>query len=208
MSQTVAKIRRYSFRTVLLYPNLFYYISNDILGISLPPPKLHGIPSPTRKYKPQYLSISYIPTLKTTFLSTLPSVLNNISKHIFPPQTSNFFCICTASRKTFPSTIYSFSFYVRYLKTVSIGKLILSWRQTNETVWCNAVDARRKTCPISAFLTTNPTWNDSELKTGVCCETPATNRPSHGRALVIFCFPNSMPSTFAVFPNIPRKTIS
>ena len=46
----------------------------------------------------------------------------------------------------------------------------------NGTMWCIVGDTRRKACQISAFLTTNPIWNDPALKPGVCCEKPATNR--------------------------------
>jgi hypothetical protein len=78
----------------------------------------------------------------------------------------------------------------------------------NENVLCIPGDTGRKTCHISTFLTTNPIWNDSELKTGACGERSANNRLSHGTALVIFCFSNCMLSEFAVSLYSPRKTVS
>jgi len=57
LSQTAVTIRSYSFRTILLYLNLFNSISNDTLSTFAP--TFHGIPSPTRKNKLQYTS--YIP---------------------------------------------------------------------------------------------------------------------------------------------------
>jgi hypothetical protein len=42
----------------------------------------------------------------------------------------------------------------------------------------------RKTCPSATLSTTNPTWIDPGSNPGLCGERPATNRLSHGTALV------------------------
>jgi hypothetical protein len=41
-----------------------------------------------------------------------------------------------------------------------------------------------KICPSATLFTTNPTWTDSGSKPGLCGEKPATNRLSHGTALI------------------------
>jgi hypothetical protein len=43
---------------------------------------------------------------------------------------------------------------------------------------------RRKTCPSATLSTTNPTWTDPGSNPGLRSGRPATNRLSHGTALV------------------------
>jgi hypothetical protein len=43
---------------------------------------------------------------------------------------------------------------------------------------------RRKTCPSATLSTTNPTWTDPGSNPGLRGEKPATNRLSHGTALM------------------------
>jgi hypothetical protein len=42
----------------------------------------------------------------------------------------------------------------------------------------------RKTCPSVTLFTTNPTWIDPGSNLGLHSERPATNRLSHGTALI------------------------
>jgi hypothetical protein len=44
---------------------------------------------------------------------------------------------------------------------------------------------RGKTCPSATLSTTNPTWTDPGSNPGLRGERPATNRLSHGTALVL-----------------------
>jgi hypothetical protein len=41
---------------------------------------------------------------------------------------------------------------------------------------------RGKTCPSATLSTTNPTWTDPGMKSGLRGERPATNRLSYGTA--------------------------
>jgi hypothetical protein len=43
---------------------------------------------------------------------------------------------------------------------------------------------REKSCPSATLSTTNPTWTDQESNPGLHGEKPATNRLSHGTALL------------------------
>jgi hypothetical protein len=43
---------------------------------------------------------------------------------------------------------------------------------------------REKTCPSATLSTTNPTWIDPGSNPGLRGERPATNRLSHGTALI------------------------
>jgi hypothetical protein len=45
---------------------------------------------------------------------------------------------------------------------------------------------RGKTCPSATFSTTNPTWTDPGSNPGLRGGRPATNRLSHGMALLLF----------------------
>jgi hypothetical protein len=45
---------------------------------------------------------------------------------------------------------------------------------------------RGETCPSVTLSTTNPTWTDPGSNPGLRGERPATNRLSHGMALVIY----------------------
>jgi hypothetical protein len=42
-----------------------------------------------------------------------------------------------------------------------------------------------KTCPSAILCTTNPTWTDPGLNLGLCGESPATNRLSHGMSRIL-----------------------
>jgi hypothetical protein len=43
---------------------------------------------------------------------------------------------------------------------------------------------QRNICPSATLSTTNPTWNDPGVNPGLRGERPATNRLSHGTALL------------------------
>lgn len=159
---------------MLLYANLLYSISNDILRTFRS--TFHGVPSPTRNSKPQ--PNSYIPTVKTTLFLLFLQYRIIFLNTFFLPKSVLF--IWT---KNVPQYNLLFSFYMLYLKTISIVKLTQSWWQMNGNVWYIGGITRRKTCTISTFLTTKPIWNDSDLKKGVSVEIPAINRLSHSRAL-------------------------
>jgi hypothetical protein len=46
-----------------------------------------------------------------------------------------------------------------------------------------------KTCPSATFSTTNPTWTDPGSKPGLRGGRPATNRLSHGTAILVLVSP-------------------
>jgi hypothetical protein len=68
------------------------------------------------------------------------------------------------------------------------------WVHCSSSRWCMSMDShgrmilmgnrrtRRKTCPSATLTSANPTWTDSGMNMGLCCERPVTNCLSHSIA--------------------------